>query len=138
MYAYKIVNGRYVKEIVSDNPVGDYLSEARIDCTQYAPDDSGAPVLIPVTPEPEPALPTDAELLALSKQSKLWQIQAELDRLDKYLPRGLEDYWSATECDITALPQVQQDRLARKVALRAAHAAIEAAASVAEVEAVEV
>ena len=98
----------------------------------------GEVVDIPKPPEPEPVLPTGAELLAQAKNNKLWQIQAELDRLDKYLPRGLVDYWAATEYDVTNLPQVQRDRLARKAVLRAAYAAVEAAVSAAEVEAVEV
>lgn len=112
--------------LVSDNPI--VWAEK-----QYV---GGDLVDIPKPAEPEP--PTEAELLAQAKQSKLWQIQSELDQLDKYLPRALEDYWTAIGFNTTTLPQIQRDRLARKVALRAAHAAIEAAASVAEVEAVEV
>ena len=93
----------------------------------------GEVVDIPKPPEPEPVLPTGAELLARAKNNKLRQIQAELDRLDKYLPRGLEDFWSATEYDVTNLPQVQRDRLARKAVLRAAYAAVEAAGNIEEV-----
>lgn len=96
----------------------------------------GELVDIPKPAEPEP--PTDAELLAQAKNNKLWQIQAELDRLDKYLPRGLEDFWAAENYDTAGLPQVQQDRLARKVVLRATYAAVEAAVSVAEVDAVTI
>jgi len=43
----------------------------------------------------------------------------ELAALDIYIPRGLEDMWAATGFDTTTLPQVQQDRLARKAELRA-------------------
>lgn len=138
MYGYKITNGKYVAEFNGDNPDGDYLSETRIDCTLYAPDDSGAPVLIPIVPEPEPVLPTEAELLAQAKQSKLWQIESKLVALDRCLPRALEDFWTAIGFDATTLPQVQQDRLAEKVVLREKYNAMEAATTVAEVEAVEV
>lgn len=43
----------------------------------------------------------------------------ELAALDIYIPRGLEDMWAASGFDTTTLPQVQQDRLARKAELRA-------------------
>ena len=136
MYGYKIANGRYIAEFNGDNPDGDYLSETRIDCTLYAPDDSGAPVLIPIVPEPESVLPTDAELLAQAKQSKLWQIESKLAEMDRYLPRALEDFWTTIGFDATTLPQVQQERMAQKAALREKCAAVEAAATVAEVESI--
>jgi hypothetical protein len=44
---------------------------------------------------------------------------AELSALDSSIPRGLEDYWSATAFDVTKLPPTQQQRLAQKTALRA-------------------
>ena len=82
--------------------------------------------------------PTDAELLDDAKSVKLAEISSRLAALDLFLPRALEDFWAAENYDVTKLPQVQQDRLARKVVLRAAYAAVQSAVSVAEVEAVEV
>lgn len=46
-------------------------------------------------------------------------IATALADLDTYIPRGLEDTWSAIGFDTTKLPQKQQDRLAQKIALRA-------------------
>src|ERR1700730_3961144 len=57
-----------------------------------------------------------APALALAAQRA--QITAPLARLDTYISRGLEDYWIAIGFDTTKLPQLQQDRLARKRALR--------------------
>lgn len=45
-------------------------------------------------------------------------ILAEIEALDRFIPRGLEDLIAALAVDVTTLPQVQQDRLARKAALR--------------------
>ena len=112
MYYYKFNGDKLVHTLIADTPPDGYVSFGdAVDWTvkQYV---DGALQDIPKPPEPAPYVPTDAELLAQAKQSKLWQIQAELDRLDKYLPRGLEDFWAATEYDVTNLPQVQRDRLA--------------------------
>lgn len=46
-------------------------------------------------------------------------ILAEIAALDAFLPRGVEDLIAVLGVDVTTLPQVQQDRLARKAALRA-------------------
>ena len=93
---------------------------------------------IPKPAEPEPYVPTETELSAQAKQSKLWQIEAKLVTLDRYLPRALEDFWTAETYNVKKLPQVQQAGLTEKAALREKYAAVEAAATVAEVEAVEV
>jgi hypothetical protein len=45
-------------------------------------------------------------------------ILAEIAELDRFIPRGLEDLIAAIAVDVTTLPQIQQDRLARKAALR--------------------
>lgn len=42
----------------------------------------------------------------------------ELESLDKFLPRCVEDMITASGIDITTLPQIMQDRLARKQELR--------------------
>lgn len=70
------------------------------------------------------------------KQEKLAEIQAELSSLDAYIPRGLEDTWTLLGTDTTKLPVEQQTRLARKVALRTAYNAIEAATSLDAINAV--
>jgi len=75
-------------------------------------------------------VPTEAELLAAfpgrtaalaqkAKDEANAPIVAELTALDAFLPRAIEDQWAATAFDTTKLPQAQQDRLARKQALRA-------------------
>lgn len=46
-------------------------------------------------------------------------ILAQIAELDRFIPRGLEDLIVALAFDVSALPQVQQDRLAQKAALRA-------------------
>lgn len=45
-------------------------------------------------------------------------VLAQLSALDSYIPRGLEDYWTAIAFDVTKLPKEQQQRLAQKAALR--------------------
>lgn len=45
-------------------------------------------------------------------------IKAELASLDNVLPRSVEDTWTALGLDTSKLPQVVQDRLARKIELR--------------------
>ena len=45
-------------------------------------------------------------------------IKAELASLDIVLSRSVEDTWTALGLDISKLPQVVQDRLARKIELR--------------------
>lgn len=69
---------------------------------------------------------TDAEIDELAAdraaQSVVRSRQAvlsELATLDIFIPRGLEDMWTASSFDASSLPQIQQDRLARKIALRA-------------------
>lgn len=46
-------------------------------------------------------------------------ILSQLAELDNYIPRAIEDYWTAIGFDTTKLPQIQQDRLSKKIALRA-------------------
>jgi hypothetical protein len=75
-------------------------------------------------------------LLAQAKQSKLWQIESKLAALDRYLPRALEDFWTAESYNTKKLPQEQQDRLAQKATLREKYNAVQAAVSVAEVAAI--
>lgn len=45
-------------------------------------------------------------------------ILMQLQVLDTYIPRGLEDMWSATGFNTTTLPSIQQTRLAQKLTLR--------------------
>lgn len=45
-------------------------------------------------------------------------IIARIAELDRFIPRGLEDLIAALAVDISTLPQIQQERLAEKVALR--------------------
>ena len=45
-------------------------------------------------------------------------IKAELASLDIVLSRSVEDTWTALGLDTTKLPQIVQDRLARKIELR--------------------
>jgi len=45
-------------------------------------------------------------------------ILSQLSALDTQIPRGLEDTWTASNFDITQLPQVQQDRISLKHSLR--------------------
>jgi len=42
----------------------------------------------------------------------------ELADLDRFIPRGLEDTWTALNIDLTTLPEITQQRLARKIELR--------------------
>lgn len=46
-------------------------------------------------------------------------ILRQIAALDAYIPRGLEDLIAGLGFDVTKLPQVQQDRLEQKKALRA-------------------
>lgn len=55
------------------------------------------------------------------------QVKAELEFLDSAIPRGLEDMWTATHFDTSTLPQITQQKLARKIALRAQLASLVAA-----------
>ena len=55
--------------------------------------------------------PTTAEVNA--------PVLAQISALDVFIPRGLEDLIAASGFDVTKLPQIQQDRLAQKAALRA-------------------
>ena len=91
-YAYKIANGRYIAETIGNDPAGDYISNTQIDCTKYAPDEAGAPVLIPV-PEPveppAPYVPTAAEIQA----GLVAAVQAHLDASAK--ARGYDNILSA-------------------------------------------
>ena len=45
-------------------------------------------------------------------------ILAQIAVLDTYIPRGLEDLITGLAFDVTKLPQIQQQRLAQKAALR--------------------
>ena len=112
--------------IISDSPI--VWAEK-----QYV---GGELVDIPKPAEPEPYVPTETELLAQAKQSKLWQIESKLATLDRYLPRALEDFWTAETYKVKKLPQVQQDRLAEKAALRAKYAAVESVTTISEVESI--
>ncbi|HLN23835.1 MAG TPA: hypothetical protein VK558_07610 [Patescibacteria group bacterium] len=46
-------------------------------------------------------------------------ILAQITALDVFVPRGLEDTWTALGFDTTKLPAIQQTRLTQKIALRA-------------------
>ena len=65
-----------------------------------------------------------------------WQIKSQLIALDRYLPMALEDFWTTEAYNVKKLPQVQQDRLVEKAALVEKYNTVEAAATVAEVEAI--
>lgn len=60
----------------------------------------------------------EAGAAARAKAAHNAPLLAEIAELDRFIPRGLEDLISALAFDPTNLPQVQQDRLARKAALR--------------------
>lgn len=109
MYAYKIANGRYVAETIGANPEGDYLSDTQIDCTLYQPDETGAPVLIPLPePEPEPVVPTPEEIAAQTKQQLIWTVQNHLDTYTRQY--GYDDIKSAvTYADEPAVPKFQSE-----------------------------
>ena len=61
-----------------------------------------------------------ADAAERAKKSNNAPILAELSSLDAYIPRGLEDYWTAIAFDTAAMPAPQRARLARKAALRGA------------------
>ena len=58
------------------------------------------------------------ELIPIAEPSQSDLIKVELASLDDVLPRSVEDTWTALGLDTTKLPQVVQDRLARKIDLR--------------------
>jgi len=51
-------------------------------------------------------------------------IIGQLKGLDQYIPRGLEDTWTAMSFNTSTLPSIQQTRLAQKISLRAQLAAL--------------
>jgi hypothetical protein len=53
------------------------------------------------------------------RQARNAEIMAQISELDRFIPRGLEDLIDVLAVDVTTLPQVQQDRLTQKKALRA-------------------
>jgi len=59
-----------------------------------------------------------AALAQIQKDSQINNLKQQLAALDLYMSRGLEDLISAQNFDVTTLPQIQQDRLAQKTALR--------------------
>lgn len=54
----------------------------------------------------------------ISPENQKKLILSELNHLDIFIPRGLEDYFTIIGFDTTKLPKVQQDRLAQKADLR--------------------
>lgn len=63
---------------------------------------------------------TDLELLAeYQARQSILDKKYELRQLDMTIPRGLEDDWAARDFDTATLPQATQDKLARKIVLRA-------------------
>jgi len=74
-------------------------------------------VLMDMTEAEETELAADRATLATFQTQR--ELLNELAALDIFIPRGLEDSWTASGFDTSTLPQIQQDRLARKVALRA-------------------
>lgn len=123
MHYYKDLGNGFLQEIIGGEIPEDAIESA--EPIVYIP---------PIEPIVEPYIPTAAELLQQAKQSKLWQIESKLVELDRYLPRALEDFFTGENYNTNKLPQIQQDRLAEKVALRGKHAAVEAAGSVEVVE----
>lgn len=80
-------------------------------------------VSMPCTPEEIAEFEAEAAVLEAARPERERQahnapILAEIADLDRFIPRGLEDLLSVLAVDVTTLPQVQQDRLARKAALR--------------------
>ena len=109
MYGYKIENGRYVAEFVGEIPEGTYQSGERIDCTRYAPDENGNPVLIPEpepAPEPVPYVPTAAE-----RQNTLVNaVQSVLDSAAR--AKGYDGIVSAVSyAPFDTVPQFQNEGL---------------------------
>lgn len=69
---------------------------------------------------PDPRLTmAETERTRIEDQRRRGAAIEELAGLDRFIPRGLEDTWSAMGFDTTALPQVQRVRLSRKSELRA-------------------
>lgn len=58
------------------------------------------------------------EVLPIPVITEKESIQNELNELDKYLPRCVEDLITVQGVDITTLPQIMQDRISRKEELR--------------------
>jgi hypothetical protein len=69
----------------------------------------GTPALVEIPVE---------ELARLADQKRRSEAIQELAELDRFIPRGVEDLITTLTIDVTTLPQVQQDRLARKTVLR--------------------
>jgi hypothetical protein len=59
---------------------------------------------------------TDIDIL--SKATQISDIKSQLANLDTVLPRSVEDLITSQKTDITTLPQIMQDRLKQKQALR--------------------
>ena len=138
MYYYKFEGDTLTHTLIADAKPNGYVDFGEmIDWTKKHMVD-GELQDVPLPPAPEPYAPTDAELLAQAKQSKLWQIESKLIELDRYLPRALEDFFAAENYNGKKLPQVQQDRLLEKVALRGKREAVDAAGTIEEVEGAEV
>lgn len=74
--------------------------------------------------------------LANEKTVKNVIVQSRLSELDVFIPRGLEDTWTALTIDVTKLPAIQQERLSKKVSLRACISAINAATTIDELNAI--
>jgi hypothetical protein len=61
---------------------------------------------------------TSEEISTMTKQSQVMSIKLELQELDTFLPRCMEDVIVASGINVVALPQIMQDRIARKTELR--------------------
>ena len=72
--------------------------------------------------------------LPMVKVAKCLTIASKLLELDKYISRGLEDTWTLLQIDISKLPEIQQERLSKKVSLRKLYSQVENASTLKEVE----
>ena len=82
------------------------LIAAQGDDGEIGADADGNPVIVPYT-------------AAQAATRAAMAAKVQLSALDAFLPRALEDMWTATGFDTTKLPPVQQARLKQKIALRA-------------------
>jgi len=104
-YCYK--NSGLFCQVVSNSYVaqaGDFLSSSFLTKTERDAQVSGF----------------TAAFNALTTQQKIDFYLEQFIQYDNYVPRGLEDFWTATSFNTSTLPAQTQAILAAKVALRAA------------------
>ena len=118
MHYYKDLGDGHLMEIIGGDIPADAIESA--EPIVYEP---------PIVPVAKPYVPTDTELLARAKQSKLWRIKELLTATDYKCLKFVDG--ELTESEYT-------ETKAYRAGLRAAYNAVEAAVSVAEVDAVEV